>query len=349
MKYNPPTNTMRKIFSNVMGRLNALLKRFNRYDAEVASVVSDATKGSRAQVLRQALNDLFCLGYHLQKITNFGDRHVRVLARHWEKQCLSASTIQWRFSCLRTFEKWIGKPGLVRDPRYYLDNPSAAKRTYKLKPGEEKTWTAMNVDVQAKILEIAQDDLNVALQLLASWAFVLRPRESWTLRPELADRGHTLMVNWGTKGGRDRVVPIDTEGQRAVLDLLKQYADPTTGSLIPKRYSLQGWKDHFYEVCRRHGISRKSGIVPHGLRHESANALFTELCGEIRSQNPIKETANILSDAEKREDLARRVVSEYLGHSRTQITGCYLPPREERKDEEEVVSESAVLVEEDEE
>ncbi len=335
MKYEPPTNTMRKVFTDIMGRLNALLKRFNRYDTEMSSVVSEGTKASRAKVLRQALNDLFCLGYHLHKIENFAERHVRALARHWEKSSLSASTIQWRFSCLRALANWLDKPGLVRDPENYLDNPELAKRKYALKPGESKTWSSKNVDIPAKILEIAADNLNVGLQLLASWAFAVRPQEAWTIRPNLADRGHTLMVGWGTKGGRERVITIDTEEQRIVLDLLKQYANPSTGSLIPVRYKLNSWRTQFYRVCNRHGVSREEGIVPHGLRHEAAKDLFLRLCGEIRSRIPIPK--EVVGGKANPEAQLRRVVAEYLGHSRPQIVSCYIasaaPRRKKRMQE----------------
>jgi integrase len=48
-------------------------------------------------------------------------------------------------------------------------------------------------------------------------AFGLRMKEAALLKPNMADKEHYLAVNWGTKGGRDRVVPIQNDYQRDVL------------------------------------------------------------------------------------------------------------------------------------
>lgn len=93
MKYNPTSKTKARVFDRVTNEMNGPLKRHNRYDVDGVSVVSDATQIERSQVLRQMLNDLFCLGYLLQKLSNFGEGHVRAVVRSWEKQGLSASTL----------------------------------------------------------------------------------------------------------------------------------------------------------------------------------------------------------------------------------------------------------------
>jgi len=43
------------------------------------------------------------------------------------------------------------------------------------------------------------------------------------LRPHLADRGTFLSITHGTKGGRDRVEPIRTPQQRALLERAKAF------------------------------------------------------------------------------------------------------------------------------
>lgn len=313
--------------------LNHLLKEYNSFDAEGRGVVSDATREGRAQILRQAVTALHEMGFHLINPQNFGERHVEALIQRWGVQGLSAATLQWRLSVLRTFCRWIGKAGMVRDAEFYLEDPAKARRVYVAKA--KKTWSASAVDIATKILEVAEDDPVVAVQLLAMLAFALRAREAWRLRPHLADHKTYLAVNVGTKGDRDRTVPIETEGQRAVLDLLKRYATSLAGSTIPRRYRLKGWKKHFYDVCRSHGISREEGVVPHGLRHEAANELHRKLCREFAQKYPVSAQA-VDAEEEKaqQEDLARRIVAEHLGHSRPQITNCYLgpkPPRRKKK------------------
>lgn len=107
-------------------------------------------------------------------------------------------------------------------------------------------------------------------------AFGLRMREAALLKPHQADQGAYLAVNWGTKGGRDRVIPIQTDYQREVLQRVKTHVTRKTHSLIPADYSFKQWKNYYYYVCRENGISRKNGITSHGLRHERLNEIYSK-------------------------------------------------------------------------
>lgn len=308
--------------------LQKILATFNRTNARGAKRVSHATARARTEVLSQGFRDLFRLGFKIRNPKNFSPRHMRALVQDWESKGLVASTLQWRFSVFNTFCRWIGKAGMLGTLADYLVNSTKAKRVYVIK--EKKTWTVKGIDIAAKLLEVAEDEFYVALQLLVMWTFGLRAQEAWLLKPLLADQGAYLAVHWGTKGGRDRTVTIRSASERLVLELIKRYADPATGSLIPSRYSLRAWKSRFYRVCREHGISRRDGIVPHGLRHELANELYEKLCEELAEKHSIPKV-----DADKvqadSQDLARRVVTETLGHSRSAITNCYLGPKPPRK------------------
>lgn len=316
--------------SVLLHNLQKLFAVFNRADSKGVKRVSHATARSRTEVLTQGFRDLFGLGFKLRNPNNFSPRHMQALVREWEAKGLATSTLQWRFSVFNTFCRWIGKPRMLGELAGYLIDPAKAKRTYV--PKEKKTWTAKGIDIVSKLLEIAKDDFHVALQLLAMWTFGLRAQEAWLLKPLLADQGGYLAVNWGTKGGRERTVTVRSAAERLVLELLKRHADPVTGSLIPACYSLQAWKKHFYQVCRDHGISRENGIVPHGLRHELANELYEALCKELaeKHSSPSPETDDGKAKEDK-ENLARRIVTETLGHSRSNITNCYLGPKPPRK------------------
>lgn len=323
-------SSIKDAWSTCLHALQKILAVFNRVDAKGVKRVSHATARSRTEVLVQGFRDLFNLGFKLRNPSNFSPRHMQALVREWEAKGLATSTLQWRFSVFNTFCRWIGKAGMLGDLVDYLADPTKAKRAYVIK--EKKTWTAKGVDVVARLLEIAADDLHVALQLLVMWTFGLRAQEAWLLKPLLADQGGYLAVSWGTKGGRDRTVTIRNATERLVLELLKRHADPVTGSLIPTCYNLQAWKKHFYEVCRQHGISRKEGVVPHGLRHELANELYEDLCRKLAEQHaPPSPAADDGKAQEDKEDLARRIVTETLGHSRPEITNCYLGPKPPRK------------------
>lgn len=56
-------------------------------------------------------------------------------------------------------------------------------------------------------------------------AFGLRMKEAALLKHHMSDKENYLAVNWGTKGGRDRVVPTQNDYQRDVLTRAKPPID----------------------------------------------------------------------------------------------------------------------------
>lgn len=306
--------------SEVLYRLNLLLHEHNHRHSQRAKGCSGDTALARAQVLKQGFLKLHEFGYKLRDPANFGNRHMQALARHWEEQKLSASEIQRRFSVFRVFATWVGKDGMVEPAGKYLLDPASARRSYVAQ--KPKGWSGLGTDVEQKLAEVAKLDRLVALQLALQWVFGLRAKEAWLLHPKLADKGTHLAVNWGAKGGRDRTVPIDNPSQRQILDIAKRWANEPTGSLIPDTRSLKAWRAHFYRVCRKCGIARATGVMPHGLRHEEANAIYKSIVG---LDAPVYGS-DVTSIYPERDRFARQVVAEHLGHSRPQITRAYLGP-----------------------
>lgn len=306
--------------SEVRYRLIQLIRSHNHLDGRRAKRCSDATAQCRAQVLKQGFLVLNELGYKLRDPANFGNRHMQALARHWEAQKLSAAEIQKRFSVFRVFATWIGKAGMVEPAGKYLLDPACARRSYVAQ--RAKGWSGLGTDVEQKLGEVAKLDRLVELQLALQRVFGLRAREAWLLHPKLADKGTHLAVNWGAKGGRDRTVPIENPAQRQILDVAKCWANTSTGSLIPDAQSLKAWSAHFYRVCRKCGIARTTGLVPHGLRHEQANAIYKSIIGV---DAPVYG-GDVTSVDPAHDRLARQNVAEHLGHSRVRIAGAYLGP-----------------------
>ena len=88
-------------------------------------------------------------------------RHVECMVARWLDRRLATATIHNYLSFLRTYAGWIGKPGLVRPPAYYVgaDSPHA-HRSYVAT--EDHSWTASNVDIEAKIQEVSAFDPNAS-------------------------------------------------------------------------------------------------------------------------------------------------------------------------------------------
>jgi len=298
--------------------LNAVLKAHNKAAASGGKAVSFATQDARREILEQGFKELRALGYKLPDVHGFKERHMTALGNMWEEKKLSPSTIQNRISIFRVFAEWIGKMGMIRGSENYVQNPKSVER--HLVTNIDKTWSGQQQTLAEKLELIQKHDRYVAIQLELQRAFGLRMKEAALLKPYMADKENYLAVNWGTKGGRDRVVPIQNNYQRDVLRRAKLFLENPNSSITPPNFNFIQWKNHYYYVCRQVGISRKDGITSHGLRHERLNEIYQEITGQ---ESPIKggSTRAILAQVQ---NIAMQEIAEVAGHSRQSISSAYI-------------------------
>jgi hypothetical protein len=304
--------------------LNEILEKHNKAAARGGKAVGFATQSARQETLWRGFKELHALKYHLNDVHEFKERHIRALANAWEDRGLSASTIQNRISVFRTFAEWIGKRGMILGSEHYVKNPEKVKRHGVTQT--DKTWSSQHYDLSQKLEKLQIQDAAVAMQLELQRAFGLRMREAALLKPHQADKIAYLAVNWGTKGGRDRIIPIQTDYQRDVLLRAKSLIKIKTHSVIPDGYNFKQWKNHYYYICRENGISRKDGITSHGLRHERLNEIYQSITGQV---SPIKSKSNkenCTVDLQL-DQIARQEVAEVAGHSRPSIASAYIGGR----------------------
>ncbi|EPX6970177.1 integrase domain-containing protein [Vibrio parahaemolyticus] len=137
-----------------------------------------------------------------------------------------------------------------------------------------------------------------------------------------------VRIEFGTKGGRPRQIPIYSQSQ---LDALQRAAllQGHDSSLIPKD---QTWSEYQSQVYREMSLQP---LNCHQERHHYANAMYERLMGAkspVQSQTPHqlhhKYLAEVLSiplrEAKIRDEQARLNIAQALGHSRTSITNNYL-------------------------
>jgi len=153
------------------------------------------------------------------------------------------------------------------------------------------------------------------------------------LEPHLADGGGILKVVNGTKGGKYREVPIETDAQRALLERCKLIAitknDSLSGRIRNKKQAM-----NWFKLCNQKvGATKagKFGKTPHGLRHAYAHAGF--LNGGVPV--PVKGAAGIpgLAQPLTDEEIKRvqKRVSKHLGHVRPSVTSAYCGSRRRKK------------------
>lgn len=272
--------------------------------------------------MRVMVKQLSDLNMPLQNLGEFSPRHVAALTRHYESAGLSASSLQKKNTVLRRFGTWIGKPDMTPRLRDMVLDPSRAMRSYSAI--ESRAWSANGVDPQ-EIFEKMDLECPVAgLQLRIQHAFGLRPREVVMLKPAVADQGKNLFVTDGTKGGRARMVPIDTPRKRDLLEQAKEVARRNSRGVLSSKpsQSLRAALKHYRYLAEKVGLTKaKLGVTLHGLRHEFAGELFKQITG---GEAPVN--GGRIDD----QDLVRQamqITSEQLGHGRRHAGAAYLGSR----------------------
>jgi integrase len=262
-------------------------------------------------------------------------RHVEVMVERWVERGLSTATIHNYLSFIRTFAEWLGKNGMVREPAFYVgpDSPHANRRQVAT---TDKSWSSKGIDIDALIAKVAETDQWVGLQLELCHRFGMRPKEARHFRPHDAVRTREqalvadtaafpecdtfVRLDKGTKGGRVRDVPVETDAQRELLARLKSLVPPGCYVGRPDKTAKQN-QYRFYYVVRLHGISQKKlGVVAHGLRHQVANDRFAEASGVSSPVRGGDIPADLLADARYR-------VARLLGHARERAATFYIGSR----------------------
>ncbi|MCL2160858.1 MAG: integrase domain-containing protein [Betaproteobacteria bacterium] len=264
---------------------------------------------------------------------SFGERHVVTVTQYWQAEAkagrMSPATIQTYFSFMKTFVGWIGKAKMVKAIGRYFDDPNLYKRT--LASSIDKSWRAQGVEFDEVIREVEAYDVRAAASLKLMRAFHLRFKESLMLRPHVdvisaarakrPDNGIAFYLDThrGTKGGRERMIPIDSPRREAAIDYARRVAMGAKDSVGDPRLDLDQALRRLRYVMERFGITRAAlGVTPHGLRHQGAAEEYEAMTGQ---KPPVAGGKLVDRESDRR---AREKISADLGHGRTVITSAYL-------------------------
>lgn len=308
--------------------LAALLRVYNRQHATKMKDVSFATQEERETLLFAAFKELRQANYKLDP-RSLGEKHIKFLVNRWVARELAAGTIQGYLAILRTFGNWIGKPGLVRRPECYVEDPERVRRSGVAH--EDKSWIGHGIDVWQIIAELAAYDEHAAVHVLLMYMFGLRVKEVVRLRPHVdvvlatalgivaPSAEYYLWIRRGAKGKRKRHIPIDSPEQWEAIKRAQSLVSAKRGHLGYPGLSLKQTLKRTYSVLERFGITEKDlGVTAHGLRHQYAHGRYRQESG---AEPPVRGGPAI--DPQRDTD-ARLKVAEELGHARKQISSAYL-------------------------
>ena len=314
--------------------LNLILQQHNWRHSSKHKGVSHKTIAERARFCHWLMD---FLRDHPKRFRldprSFSGRHVEAVTAYWQAEAqagrMSPATIQTYFSFMRTFAGWIGKPRLLKPIASYFDDPALHRRQQAT--AVDKTWRAQGVDADQVIAEVEARDRHAGASLRLMQAFGLRFKESLMLRPHQdvltaaqAARpsdgpARYLDTHRGTKGGRARLLPIDSPQREAAVQLACLVAIGRDDSVSDPRRTLAQAERRLRYVMERHGITRAAlHVVPHGLRHQAAADAYLDKTGQ---QPPVAGGAAVDPALDKQ---VRREIAEHLGHGRPAITSAYL-------------------------
>ena len=303
--------------------LSNIIKQYNPLASSGDKLISHRTGGKRIDILYQCFRELRDrLGFRIENPRNIKERHVHALANYWEKEGLSSSTIQNRLSILRVFAGWLGKGNMIKEGHLYVTNPDSVARDQVAR--EDKGWKAKEIDFEKVWTDIAEYDGRVGLQILLIKEFGMRRQEAVMFQPHVAvtkgERSNDIVVEFGTKGGRPRSVPVETDSQRAVLELAMEVVKTREGHVGWTDKTLKQALRRYSNVLTKFGVTKANmEITGHGLRHDYANDKYERMTG---SPSPVRGGLKDVVNAED-DYVAKMQVSRALGHSRTSITASY--------------------------
>lgn len=255
--------------------------------------------------LKAMYKELHELGYTLRNINKIKQKHVEALVDHWKSKELSSGTIKNRMSDLRFVCKSFGRSSVVKKNDEY----DIEKRSYQ--PTSNKAIIGVSFS------GIKDQHLRLSLELQK--AFGLRREECIKIMPHIADKGDKLWLkgSW-TKGKVERLIPITNKEQRVALNKAKLFVKKFE-SLIPRERNYIKQRHLYNTETRENGLNNL-----HGLRHAYAQRRYKEITG---MNSPIcgGKKRNQMCKIEIEQDrVARKLISNELGHSRSSITKVYI-------------------------
>lgn len=298
--------------------------------------VGQGTQDKRRAVIKGFFADLIRMRnprYSIKSIYNLKQKHLKAVFSYLEKQGQSPSTIQNKISIMRTFCVWLGKPGMVGDSLKYVEDRSSVRRTTVVQ--EDKSWEGNGIDVMGLIQNVTDKDESVGMWLELCLGFGLRVREAIKFRPSIDGEYGMISVLEGTKGNRPRVVPIENQVQRKLLERAKALADGKTGMLGTRGKTYEQKRRRFYTIMESVGITLKDeGVTAHGLRHQYMQESFKRLTGV---DAPVKG-GDINSIPANEFHVATLKLVERAGHTRPTIGASYYGSRRRKKPLQAMIS-----------
>ncbi len=304
------------LYKNLLAQVESIYRHSNELSFKTRARYFEATKR-------------FCKfladNFRLQNFKNVEDRHFKDYVEHL-KENNSAATIQSDLSGIRYFHRKSGSKNRLSKN----DNLSLPKRATGVK--DHSLLDKELVRIRQLAIEKGRQDVVIGFDFASE--FGLRLEEICTLRVEyLMSALKTGQLVIKGKGGQTRAIDLSAKQRSIITDNLnyarcsgrypRDYliSGSEKGGVQREKRSLQNWMSYnrkYFMVENREDLSedgkkkRTETISWHSLRHTYAQRTYAEALKE-------------------RPKKARKIVSENLGHHRTEVTRIYLADKPKKK------------------
>lgn len=315
------------------GKLDKLLSSVNVVLREKSgvrangAVASNRTQEYTQQFMHETCRRLHRLGYILEDVDGLRERHIEALVKSWHAQGLANKTMQNQYSRLKTFCKWLGRPGIVDASGIgvgaYLPGVELAALKVSTVALVSKSWSGNGIDVIELLKKATLEDQRFGWMLTLGIFFGLRKKEMLRVKLWKADQIESLDIDGSVaKNGKPRRIWLEKgeagQMQRWALDGAKA---------ICKKTETLGWpglnikqaENRFYYYCKRIGLTKAElGVTTHGSRAE-----FMENMLLLRGLIPptLGGTADQMPKAQR--DQIALEVSRLAGHDDLHVASAY--------------------------
>ncbi|MBT8763088.1 integrase domain-containing protein [Desulfohalobiaceae bacterium Ax17] len=275
-------------------------------------------------------------GYGVQKWENVNNKHVASVVDAWREKGLSDKTIKEYLAGVRAVASAYGNDKISSSNADFGLERGTSSPTNIDKSANEQVYREV-VEKLANSSDINEQRLSVQIEYMRELG--LRHEEARKLDALHAERQYSpsgqeyIKITDGTKGGKERWVPVSAKAAQALergAALQKEYG---TKNLMDPRMSERQWERFAYKTARSAGMTRENGCTFHGLRHSFAQELFRAKAGfdapvKYGSKEEFQAAARAAAGDNWKQNYERacRSVESALGHgqNRSDVRGIYI-------------------------
>lgn len=275
-------------------------------------------------------------GFGVSKWENVNGKHFQASADKMKSEGCGFGRVGEVFACARHVCRAYGNSNVTdSNAAFGVRRESICNQTSKAADPDQITKVIYHLEHE----DTYEHAPRAAAQIRLQYELGLRREEAAKvdLVHDWDREKHSLLVQYGSKGGRPRLLTGLSAVQEAALEMALPYVTesdrPGIFNLMPPGYGDE-WQSRLSYAARKNGLTRKAcGFTLHGCRHERFRQVYRDTAGfeppnQFASIKGYQEAAHKVAgnDWPAKDAVARDKVEVLAGHSagRRDVSSAYL-------------------------